>query len=56
MLHRSQQKDVYKQIISDLQEAETLLSDSYLSSDAKTEYSVGSEERVRQLNGLHQRC
>ncbi len=47
LLPRMPKADLYKQIISDLREAESLLSDKYLQNDAFTPYTSGSEERVR---------
>lgn len=46
-LHRSKKNEVYKQIISDLEDANVFLSDKYLKSDAITPYAVGVEERTR---------
>ncbi|HWW40890.1 RagB/SusD family nutrient uptake outer membrane protein [Pedobacter sp.] len=47
VIKRSAKADVYSQIVTDLKEAQNLLSESYLSGDGKTSYPLGSEERVR---------
>lgn len=47
LLYRSPKKDVYEQIINDLKDAQSLLSDKYIKADAVTPYSSGAEERVR---------
>lgn len=47
LLARTPQSQVYEQILSDLKEAQELLSDYYLQADALTAYAIGSEERVR---------
>lgn len=49
--HKTPKDDVYKQIITDLKEAQNLLSDKYVQSDAMTVSSSGSEERVRPTKG-----
>lgn len=46
-LPRAPKKAVYEQIIKDLREAQALLKEDFLKSDASTAYSRGSEERVR---------
>lgn len=46
-LTRASTSNVYSQIISDLKEAQDLMADKYLKSDAVTSYSPDSEERVR---------
>lgn len=45
--HRTPIDQVYKQIIADLKEAQSLLNDQYLKNDGLTPYSAGSEVRVR---------
>lgn len=47
LIGKSDKSEVYKQIVSDLKKAQTLLSDNYLTGDGKTIYLLGSEERVR---------
>jgi sporulation protein YlmC with PRC-barrel domain len=47
VIKRSAKADVYNQIVTDLNAAQNLLSESYLSGDGKTSYPLGSEERVR---------
>jgi hypothetical protein len=47
LLPRAPVATVYKHIINDLQEAESLMSDIYLKGDASTAYTSGGEERVR---------
>jgi len=47
LLSRAPQANVYKQIISDLSDAEGLLSTSYLQADALTPYATTAEQRVR---------
>lgn len=46
-LGRTPKDQVYQLIIDDLKNAQTLLNDKYLMSDALTAYSAGSEQRVR---------
>lgn len=46
-LSRTPQTQVYQQIVQDLLDAESLLSDKYLQADALTSYAPGSEQRVR---------
>jgi len=46
-LFRSPKVDVYHQIISDLKQSQTLLSNKYLKSDVLNSYTPGTEERVR---------
>lgn len=50
-LPRSSKSDVYLQIISDLKEAQNLLSENYLKSDVLTAYTIASAERVRPTKG-----
>ncbi|WP_316835498.1 RagB/SusD family nutrient uptake outer membrane protein [Pedobacter nutrimenti] len=47
VIKRSAKTLVYNQIVTDLKEAQNLLSGSYLSGDGITAYPFGSEERVR---------
>lgn len=47
LISKSSKDEVYRQIIKDLKDAKSLLSDKYLKGDAKTIYSNGLEERVR---------
>src|SRR6185369_6024182 len=44
---RSPKAQVYQQIIFDLTDAQNLLNNNYVRSDALTTYSIGSAERVR---------
>jgi starch-binding outer membrane protein, SusD/RagB family len=44
---RTPKDKVWQQIIQDLKDAQSLLSDVYLQGDAKTPYVIGKEERVR---------
>jgi hypothetical protein len=46
-LSRASKSQVYNQIISDLKDAQELMSTNYLKSDAITAYSPGAEERIR---------
>jgi len=46
-MSKSSKAMVYAQIITDLKEAQNLLSDKYLKGDAMTAYNPGAEERVR---------
>jgi starch-binding outer membrane protein, SusD/RagB family len=46
-LSRSPTVQVYAQIIADLKQSQTLLTDNYLKGNASAFYSVGEEERVR---------
>lgn len=46
-LPRSPKVKVYEQIISDLKDAQRLLSSNYLKADAYSSYLIGTEERVR---------
>lgn len=46
-LSRSPKEKLYEQIILDLKEAETLLSDNFLKVDLLSAYTPGAEERVR---------
>ncbi|SFF07028.1 Starch-binding associating with outer membrane [Chitinophaga sp. CF118] len=46
-LSRIPTSQVYAQIIADAKQAQTLLSDNYLKSDAFTAYATGEEERIR---------
>nr|WP_294877559.1 RagB/SusD family nutrient uptake outer membrane protein [uncultured Pedobacter sp.] len=52
LLPRSSRDQVYQQIIGDLKDAQELLSDKYVKSDAVTPYSSGAEERVRPTKGV----
>ncbi|HEY0666708.1 MAG TPA: RagB/SusD family nutrient uptake outer membrane protein, partial [Sphingobacteriaceae bacterium] len=47
LLPRAPKSQVYNQIVSDLKEAQQLLSANFLQGDALTPYDLGSEERVR---------
>ncbi|HWW41192.1 RagB/SusD family nutrient uptake outer membrane protein [Pedobacter sp.] len=47
VINRTAKAKVYDQIVADLQVAQGLLSNGYLKGDGITEYSLGSEERVR---------
>jgi len=47
LLPRADKDKIYQQIISDLVDAENLLSSQFLKGDALSAYSIGSEERVR---------
>jgi len=47
VIGKSPKLEVYKKIIDDLQEAQSLLSSQYLKEDLLTSYPTGSEERVR---------
>lgn len=47
LINKSPKGNVYTQIISDLKEAENLLSDKYLKADGLTSYPDGNEERIR---------
>lgn len=47
LITKSPKSSVYLQIIEDLIEAQKLLNDKYLTGDAMTPYSSGSEERLR---------
>jgi starch-binding outer membrane protein, SusD/RagB family len=44
---RTSADEVYKQIITDLQEAKSSMSEKYLMGDALTPYPAGGEERIR---------
>lgn len=46
-LSRTAASAVYDQIVIDLREAVSLLSENYLKSDIVTPYTIGSEERIR---------
>nr|WP_294877351.1 RagB/SusD family nutrient uptake outer membrane protein [uncultured Pedobacter sp.] len=47
VISRAPKDKIYQQIITDLKEAQVLLSDKYLKADVLTAYVAGSEERVR---------
>jgi hypothetical protein len=47
ILVRESKEKVYLQIVGDLKDAQNLLGDKFLKGDALTEYTLGSEERVR---------
>jgi len=47
LLPRAPQSQVWQQIITDLKEAQALLTDGYVKSDAMTVYPLDGEERVR---------
>jgi hypothetical protein len=47
VMAKSSKNTVYDQIISDLKDAQNLLSDKYLKGDAVTAYAPGTEERLR---------
>lgn len=47
LIAKSPKDQVYQQIISDLKEAQNLLSDQYLEADCITVYPRGAEERIR---------
>jgi starch-binding outer membrane protein, SusD/RagB family len=47
VVSRKPKSDVYKQIISDLNKAEDLLSDKYVTENILSVYDAGSEERLR---------
>lgn len=44
---KSSKTEVYRQIITDLKDAQGLLSEKYLKGDATTAYPTGAEERIR---------
>lgn len=51
LLARSSLLQIYQQIISDLKDAQTLLSDAYVSSDRSTVYPVSFSERIHPNKG-----
>jgi hypothetical protein len=47
VIKRTAKAQIYEQIVTDLKAAQSLLGNGYLKGDGITEYSAGSEERVR---------
>ncbi len=47
LITKSSKEQIYQQIIFDLKEAQSLLSDKYIKGDGKSVYENGAEERVR---------